>query len=188
MQLLLSVLQESRHSPDHCRFRSVKDFALAVLLSTKRRLPIVFITYTDCLKRNGIDELLLWTCLLCVHFSNSVPPTSTPSLGMPTWFRMVTLLAFDLFVHTKVDVAVIEVGVGGRACELDRSDVVVGSTLALCSAQMQQMSCNRWSVESQHWDLITCACWAILCRKLRAKKPGSEPQSNCFACLMQRHK
>eukprot|EP01108_Squamamoeba_japonica_P007356 TRINITY_DN6167_c0_g1_i1.p1 TRINITY_DN6167_c0_g1~~TRINITY_DN6167_c0_g1_i1.p1 ORF type:complete len:356 (-),score=149.05 TRINITY_DN6167_c0_g1_i1:60-1127(-) len=38
---------------------------------------------------------------------------------------------------------------------------------------MQPMSCNRWSVESQHWDLITCVCWAILCRKLRAKKPES---------------
>lgn len=33
---------------------------------------------------------------------------------MPGWFRFMTILAFKIFYETRVDVAVIEVGVGGR--------------------------------------------------------------------------
>lgn len=33
---------------------------------------------------------------------------------MPIYFRFLTVLAFNIFVKEKVDVAVIEVGIGGE--------------------------------------------------------------------------
>ena len=52
-------------------------------------------------------------------------------LGMPSWFRMLTLLALDVFVHARVDVAVVEVGVGGRADATNVVDPVVCGITAL---------------------------------------------------------
>ncbi|CAI7911422.1 unnamed protein product, partial [Closterium sp. NIES-53] len=40
-------------------------------------------------------------------------PSSSP-IPMPAYFRFLTLLALRIFTHTQVDVAVLEVGVGGR--------------------------------------------------------------------------
>ena len=40
---------------------------------------------------------------------------------MPTFFQTLTLLAFHTFIQEKVDVAIIEVGVGG---ELDATNIV----------------------------------------------------------------
>ena len=37
-----------------------------------------------------------------------------PDLGPLTWFEFITVLALNYFRHCKVDVAVIEVGLGGR--------------------------------------------------------------------------
>lgn len=33
---------------------------------------------------------------------------------MPTYFRFLTVLAYNIFLKEKVDVAVIEVGIGGE--------------------------------------------------------------------------
>lgn len=87
---------------------------------------------TERFRINGVavsDELFaqhFWHCYDRLHAS------CTPDLGMPTWFRMVrlvslralsltslclqmTLVCLDMFVTQRLDVAVIEVGVGGRA-------------------------------------------------------------------------
>lgn len=40
---------------------------------------------------------------------------------MPNYFQFLTLLAFDVFVSQQVDVAILEVGLGGR---LDATNVV----------------------------------------------------------------
>jgi dihydrofolate synthase/folylpolyglutamate synthase len=37
-----------------------------------------------------------------------------PNLGILTWFEFITVLAFQYFVDQKVDISVIEVGLGGR--------------------------------------------------------------------------
>jgi hypothetical protein len=89
---------------------------------------------TERFRINGVavtDELFaehFWKCY------DRLSASCTPDLGMPTWFRMVcclllasllgahliafrqmTLLCLDMFVAQRLDVAVIEVGVGGRA-------------------------------------------------------------------------
>eukprot|EP00250_Pteridium_aquilinum_P033480 c5714_g1_i2 orf=64-1641(+) len=48
-------------------------------------------------------------------------------MPMPTYFRFLTLMAFKIFIDEKVDVAILEVGLGGR---LDSTNVV--KTPAVC--------------------------------------------------------
>eukprot|EP00252_Welwitschia_mirabilis_P025037 TRINITY_DN7673_c0_g1_i1.p1 TRINITY_DN7673_c0_g1~~TRINITY_DN7673_c0_g1_i1.p1 ORF type:complete len:632 (-),score=109.41 TRINITY_DN7673_c0_g1_i1:122-2017(-) len=52
----------------------------------------------------------------------------THDVPMPTFFRFVTLLAFKIFIEEKVDVAILEVGLGGTfdATNVVRSPIVCG--------------------------------------------------------------
>lgn len=43
------------------------------------------------------------------------------AISMPIYFQMLTLVAFKLFVEENVDVAIIEVGIGG---EYDSTNVI----------------------------------------------------------------
>ena len=56
--------------------------------------------------------------------------TATPELGLPPYFYFLTLLAIRIFHAEAVDVAVLEVGLGGRwdATNLVPSPVVCGIT------------------------------------------------------------
>jgi folylpolyglutamate synthase len=49
---------------------------------------------------------------------------------MATYFRFLTLMAFDIFIKEKVDVAIIEVGLGGRldATNIIKNPVITGIT------------------------------------------------------------
>jgi folylpolyglutamate synthase len=49
---------------------------------------------------------------------------------MATYFRFLTLMAFDIFIKEKVDIAIIEVGLGGRldATNIIKSPVITGIT------------------------------------------------------------
>lgn len=49
---------------------------------------------------------------------------------MPIYFRMLTLLAFHIFHKEKVDVAIIEVGIGGRTdcTNIVKNPLVTGIT------------------------------------------------------------
>ncbi|KAI5070490.1 hypothetical protein GOP47_0014833 [Adiantum capillus-veneris] len=51
-------------------------------------------------------------------------------MPMPTYFRFLTLLAFKIFIEEKVDVAILEVGLGGRfdATNVVRTPTVCGIT------------------------------------------------------------
>lgn len=40
---------------------------------------------------------------------------------MPPYFKFLTIMAFHVFVHEKVDVAIVEVGIGG---EYDCTNIV----------------------------------------------------------------
>lgn len=55
---------------------------------------------------------------------------TTEDCGKPAYFRFLTLLAFRIFLETKVDVAILEVGLGGRldATNCVRTPVVCGVT------------------------------------------------------------
>lgn len=45
---------------------------------------------------------------------DTLQATSTPDLGLPPFFRFLTLMGFKAFIEEGVDVAIIEVGLGGR--------------------------------------------------------------------------
>lgn len=55
---------------------------------------------------------------------------ATEDCGKPAYFRFLTLLAFRIFLETKVDVVILEVGLGGRldATNCIRGPVVCGVT------------------------------------------------------------
>jgi folylpolyglutamate synthase len=64
------------------------------------------------------------------HCISRAQATATPELGLPPYFYFLTLLAMRIFHAEAVDVAVIEVGLGGRwdATNLVPSPVVCGIT------------------------------------------------------------
>ncbi|QDZ20863.1 folylpolyglutamate synthase [Chloropicon primus] len=52
---------------------------------------------------------------------NRLEETCTPEQGMPAYFRFITLMGYYVFIKEEVDVAVVEVGLGGR---IDSTNVV----------------------------------------------------------------
>ncbi|GAB4823124.1 hypothetical protein N2152v2_010170 [Parachlorella kessleri] len=66
----------------------------------------------------------MWWCL------NSLKAKCDEEAGMPAYFRFLTLLGFKVFLEEKVDVVVLEVGIGGRldATNCVRQPVVCGVT------------------------------------------------------------
>eukprot|EP00798_Chlamydomonas_sp_ICE-L_P029258 gene29259-12502_t len=56
-----------------------------------------------------------WDCYERLHAA------ATPEIGVPGYFRFMTLLALKIFLAEKADVVVLEVGIGGR---LDATNVV----------------------------------------------------------------
>lgn len=63
--------------------------------------------------RTFLDHL--WWC------HERLEGSATDEVGMPAYFRFLTLLGLRIFLHEKPDVAVLEVGMGGR---LDATNVV----------------------------------------------------------------
>jgi hypothetical protein len=64
------------------------------------------------------------------HCYNRLQATATPELGLPPFFYFITLLALRVFHQERVDVAVMEVGLGGRwdATNMVPSPAVCGVT------------------------------------------------------------
>ena len=63
-----------------------------------------------------------WRCFKRLEASQDA------AVGMPAYFRFLTLLAFQIFIDAGVDVVVLEVGLGGR---LDATNVFK-SPVATC--------------------------------------------------------
>ncbi|CAI7774419.1 unnamed protein product [Closterium sp. NIES-54] len=61
----------------------------------------------------SVDTFLkhFWWCYDRCKEAASSPSSPIP---MPAYFRFLTLLALRIFTHTQVDVAILEVGIGGR--------------------------------------------------------------------------
>jgi len=61
---------------------------------------------------------------------NSLADKADEDAGKPAYFRFLTLLGFKIFLEAKVDVAILEVGLGGRldATNCVRDPVVCGVT------------------------------------------------------------
>lgn len=78
-------------------------------------------------------------------------------LGTPTFFELMTAMAFTYFVHQAVDVAVIEVGLGGR---LDCTNVITPGVCGLASIQLE------------HTDILGTTLEEIAREKAGIMKPG----------------
>ncbi|KAF8056228.1 ttc30a [Scenedesmus sp. PABB004] len=63
-----------------------------------------------------------WRCY------NALAAAATPEVGMPGYFRFLTLLALQVFVEAAPDVVILEVGIGGRidATNVLRAPAVTG--------------------------------------------------------------
>src|SRR5690606_3128046 len=71
--------------------------------------------FTERIRINGIEI----STEFVVNFVNRIHPIIQEI--HPSFFEITVAMAFDYFVHEKVDVAVIEVGLGGR---LDSTNVI----------------------------------------------------------------
>ncbi len=77
--------------------------------------------------------------------------------GKASYFEIMTAMAFCYFVHQAVDVAVIEVGLGGR---LDCTNVITPEVCGLASIQLE------------HTDLLGTTLAEIAAEKAGIMKPG----------------
>ncbi|MCO5605615.1 hypothetical protein L7F22_059798 [Adiantum nelumboides] len=79
-------------------------------------------------------------------------------MPMPTYFRFLTLLAFKIFIEEKVDVAILEVGLGGR---FDATNVVRTPTV-----------CGITSLGFDHMEILGYTLPEIAGEKAGIFKPG----------------
>lgn len=77
--------------------------------------------------------------------------------GEPTFFELITAMAFCYFVHQAVDIAVIEVGLGGR---LDCTNVVT------------PIACGIASIQLEHTEILGSTLAEIAGEKAGIMKPG----------------
>ena len=82
----------------------------------------------------------------------------TPEVGMPAYFRFLTLLGYSIFLEQKVDVAVVEVGLGGR---LDATNILPAPRV-----------CGIASLGMDHTELLGDTLGAIAREKAGILRPG----------------
>lgn len=102
---------------------------------------------------------------------------------MPAYFNFLTILAFDIFLRAKVDVAVVEVGVGGRydCTNVVRETGTVGITslglehTKLLGDTLEEIAWQKAGIVKDGSDVFTVrqpdGCLDVIvneCRKLRA--------------------
>jgi dihydrofolate synthase/folylpolyglutamate synthase len=83
--------------------------------------------------------------------------TLGPAWGQTTFFELMTAMAFCYFVRQAVDVAVIEVGLGGR---LDCTNVVT------------PVACGLASIQLEHTDILGSTIEEVAAEKAGIIKPG----------------
>eukprot|EP00873_Tetraselmis_striata_P009562 jgi/Tetstr1/429826/TSEL_019693.t1 len=94
---------------------------------------------------------------------------ATDELGMPFFFEFMTLLALRVFVQQKVDVAVLEVGIGGR---IDATNIVD-----------HPAACGITALGFDHMEILGDTLPKIAFEKAGIMKPGAPavtgPQQDC---------
>lgn len=100
------------------------------------------------------DKFLLyfWDCW------NQLKENVAEDLPMPVLFQFLTLLAFKIFVFEKVDVAILEVGIGGL---LDSTNVV-----------KEPVVCGITSLGMDHMEILGDTLGKIASEKAGIFKPG----------------
>ncbi len=72
----------------------------------------------------------------------------------PSFFELTTVMAFDWFLRSEVDVAVIEVGLGGR---LDSTNIITPELSVITNISMDhmaQLGCTREAIASEKAGII----------------------------------
>ncbi|XP_077219430.1 DHFS-FPGS homolog C isoform X2 [Tasmannia lanceolata] len=106
---------------------------------------------------DGLDILevkfleYFWDCW------NQLKETVTEDLPMPPLFQFLTLLAFKIFISEKVDVAILEVGLGGR---LDSTNVI-----------KEPVVCGITSLGMDHMEILGDTLGKIASEKAGIFKP-----------------
>jgi len=99
-----------------------------------------------------------------------------PKHGEPTYFEMITALAFTAFMRGAVDIAVIETGLGGR---LDCTNVITPAVVGLTSIQLE------------HTEVLGDTLEKIAHEKAGIMKPGvraiSVPQDDAVLGVFREH-
>jgi folylpolyglutamate synthase len=106
---------------------------------------------------NDVFALHFWKCYERLRAS------CTPELGMPTWFRMMTLIGLDVFVASQLDVAVVEVGVGGRADATTVVDPVVCGITSLGFDHMNVLGNTLPEIASEKAGIFKSRVPAFTC-------------------------
>lgn len=84
-----------------------------------------------------------WICWKALENGTQDQPS------MATYFRFLTLLSFLAFQEEKVDVAVVEVGIGGR---LDATNVVVPAACGLTSIGFDHEALLGYTLKDIGWE------------------------------------
>ncbi|KAF5843259.1 folylpolyglutamate synthetase, partial [Dunaliella salina] len=105
-----------------------------------------------CMVDKSVFESHFWWCY---ERFNSL---ATPEVGVPGYFRFLTLLALKIFVHQHVDVVVLEVGIGGR---LDATNIIPAPVV-----------CGITALGMDHMDMLGDTLPKIAGEKAGILKPG----------------
>ncbi|MEW6094902.1 MAG: folylpolyglutamate synthase/dihydrofolate synthase family protein [bacterium] len=100
-----------------------------------------FISFTERITINGIQipesqvaEIISKDILPAIDILTRHSPTAHCHLTHPTYFEITTAVAFTYFAQEKVDIAVLEVGLGGR---LDATNVVTPLVSVITSVNLE---------------------------------------------------
>lgn len=108
------------------------------------------VSVTERIRMNGIP---IRTDHFTVHFwrvYNRLLATRDHPRDMPAYFNFLTILAFDIFLRERVDVAVVEVGVGGR---YDCTNAVRGTrTVGITSLGLEHVKLLGGTLEEIAWQ------------------------------------
>ncbi|KAG9459181.1 hypothetical protein H6P81_003689 [Aristolochia fimbriata] len=114
----------------------------------------------DVRERYRIDGLDIAQDIFLTYFWscwNQLKEKVTEDLPMPPLFQFLTLLAFKIFISEKVDVAIIEVGLGGR---LDSTNVI-----------KEPIVCGIASLGMDHMEILGNTLGEIASEKAGIFKP-----------------
>lgn len=94
-----------------------------------------------------------------IHFLEKVISVINPQEESPTQFEIITATAWLYFAEKKVDIAVMEVGLGGR---LDATNICEHPLLTIIT-----------SISREHWQILGSTLAEIATEKAGILKPGS---------------
>jgi dihydrofolate synthase/folylpolyglutamate synthase len=110
-----------------------------------------------CLNEQPIDSELLQELLL------AIPSYLDPNLESPTQFEVITAAAFWYFARSKVDLAVIEVGLGGRLDATNVCDRPLATIITSISCEhWQQLGSTLAQIATEKAGILKPECPAII--------------------------